>query len=636
MNDNGLIRHAVNIIAVARVATLALAPIQLVAQGPPTVALFDTHCSACHKSAAGASRAPTREAISQRTPEAILAALTTGTMVQQAKDLGDDQKRALAEMLGGRPIGAAASGDASAMPNRCERTPLGNPLEGPRWTGWGANLANTRFQPAAAAGLKADEILNLKLKWAFGFAGGTSAYGQPTVAGKRVYVGADTAFVYSLDAETGCVHWSFQAQAGVRTAISIGVVRQSTPARYALYFGDVKANVYAVDAETGVLLWTKRADAHPLARITGAPALAGGRLYVPVASMEELAGGNPMYECCTFRGSVVAYDASTGRQIWKRYTIDVAPSPTKKTSRGTQLWAPAGAAVWSAPTIDLERGRLYIATGDAYTAPAASTSDAVMALELSTGRVVWTRQLTANDAFVWPCESTSFSETCPPQPGPDFDFGSSPILHTRRGAVDLILVGQKSGAAWALDPDRQGATVWQHKVGKGSWDGGLVWGSATDGTHAYFPNVDAYFGAAEAGGLAALAVATGAQEWFTKPPAVMCGEGADAKPCIQGQSAAVTAIPGVVFSGTTTGVMRAYRTSDGAIIWEYDTAKPFATVNGVEARGGAIDGPGPTVAGGMLFFNSGYSTLGAHVPGNVLLAFGLESGSEERRRSLRR
>jgi polyvinyl alcohol dehydrogenase (cytochrome) len=612
-------------IAAATLVSLVVCPAAARAQGAQTIALFETQCSACHTAAAGAGRAPTREALRQRTPESIFAALTTGTMAEQAKGLSDEQKRALAEMLSGRPVGAAASGDASVMPNRCEAAPLGNPLKGPRWNGWGADLANTRFQPASSAGLNADQVPDLTLKWAFGFPGGSSAYGQPTVAAGRVYVGADTGFVYALDATTGCVHWSFRAQAGVRTAISIGALRATTPPRYALYFGDVKANVYAIDADTGREIWTKRADTHQLARITGAPALAAGRLYVPVASMEELAGGNPVYECCTFRGSVVAYDATSGRQIWKRYTIAQPPAPTKKTSRGTQLWAPAGAAVWSAPTIDAKRGRLYIATGDAYTAPAATTSDAVMALNLADGRVVWSKQLTANDAFVWPCESANFSETCPPQPGPDFDFGNSPILRARpAGAGDLLVIGQKSGAAWGLDPEKQGAIVWQHKVGKGSWDGGLVWGAAADTRHAYFANVDAYFGAAEAGGLAALKLENGERVWFTRPPAMTCGEGAGAKPCVQGQSAAITAIPGVVFSGTTTGVMRAYRTADGSIIWEYATARPFATVNGVTAKGGAIDGPGPTVAGGMVFFNSGYSTLGTREPGNVLLAFGVE------------
>src|SRR6185436_558231 len=213
---------------------------------------------------------------------------------------------------------------------QCTAKPAFNPATGPRWSGWGNDLMNSRMQTAENAGLRSTQIQNLQLKWAFGFPNGSSAYGQPTIAGGRVYVGSDNGFVYALDAATGCVYWSFQSSGGVRTAISLG----RAGARFAAYFGDVKANVYAVDAETGALLWKKSAESHPLARVTGAPALYNGRLYVPVASFEEGSGPNPKYECCTFRGSVVAYDAATGEQVWKTYTIPERPRPTKKNSIG--------------------------------------------------------------------------------------------------------------------------------------------------------------------------------------------------------------------------------------------------------------------------------------------------------------
>ncbi|HXI31852.1 MAG TPA: PQQ-binding-like beta-propeller repeat protein [Vicinamibacterales bacterium] len=545
--------------------------------------------------------------------------MTTGTMAVHARGLNDTQKRDLAVMLAGRPFAAAKSGDADAMPNRCGGdAALGNPLDGPRWNGWGADAENSRSQTAAFAALPADDVPRLAVKWAFGFPNGESAYGQPTVVGGRVYIGSDNGFVYSLDAATGCVHWSFRAQAGVRTAISIGRIADAGAERFAAYFGDLKANVYAVDAATGQQLWTRRADQHALARITGAPALWEGRLYVPVASMEELVGGHPKYPCCTFRGSLVAYNAADGTLAWKRTTIARPLARTRKTSIGTQLWGPAGAAVWSAPTIDARRHLVYIATGDAYTSPAAPESDAVIALDLASGRVAWTRQLTADDAFVWPCERDNFSETCPPTPGRDFDLGSSPILRRTSDGRDLIVVGQKSGAAWALDAGTRGAVAWQHRVGKGSWDGGIMWGGAADDTRAYFPNVDSYYGPDEAGGLAALDLATGEQAWFTRPPPRACG---DSPPCSQPQSAAVTVIPGVVFSGSTNGVMRAYRTDDGRVIWEFDTSRNFTTVNGVDAHGGSLDGPGPTVVNGMLFMTSGYATVGGRKPGNLLLAF---------------
>src|SRR4029077_14007492 len=236
----------------------------------------------------------------------------------------------------------------------------------PAWSGWGVEGAEGRFQAAAAARFVGAPGAQLVMKWAFAFPNGTSAFGQPAVAGGRVFVGSDNGFVYSMDAATGCVYWSFLAQGGVRTAVTIG----KSGSRYAAYFGDVKANVYAVDAETGAQMWVKSAESHPLARVTGAPALFNGRLYVPVASFEEGSGPNPKYECCTFRGSLVAYDAATGEQAWKMYTIPEKPRPTKKNSVGTQLYGPAGAAVWSAPTIDPKRNAIYVATGDAYTSPA--------------------------------------------------------------------------------------------------------------------------------------------------------------------------------------------------------------------------------------------------------------------------
>jgi polyvinyl alcohol dehydrogenase (cytochrome) len=586
------------------------------AQAIQALGVFEQRCGVCHTKPAD-DRTPTRESLRARTPEAILDAITTGSMKVNADGLTDAQKRMIAEYITDRPLGAALAGQASAMLNRCAAKPLGNPLAGPSWNGWGADEGNSRFQPAAAAGLTAASVPKLKLKWAFGFPNGSSAYGQPAIAGGRVFIGSDNGFVYSIDAASGCVYWSFQAQGGVRTAVSVG----KTGARYAVYFGDVKANVYAVDAETGAQVWTKSAESHPLARITGAPVLFNGRLYVPVASFEEGSGPNPKYECCTFRGSVVAYDASSGEQIWKTYTIPEKPRPTKKNSVGTQLWGPAGAAVWSAPTIDAKRGAVYVATGDAYTSPAADTSDAIMAFDLKSGIPLWTHQFTPNDAFLVGCPSgPSTRDNCPDVGGPDFDFGNSPILRIMPNGKSVLVIGQKSGAAWAVDPDKEGALLWQHKVGSGSTLGGVEWGSAADDQNGYFAVADQQLGA-NAGGLSALKLATGEEAWKTPPPPVECAAGRN---CAQPQSAAITVIPGVVFSGTTSGIMRAYAAADGRVLWDYNTAHDYATVNGVKAKGGSLNGPGPVIAGGMLFMNSGYAYLGYGAPGNVLLAFGLD------------
>ena len=241
----------------------------------------------------------------------------------------------------------------------------------------------------------------LKLKWAFGLPLADEAHSQPTIAGGRVFVGSDAGTVYSLDAATGCVYWSFQADGAMRVAVSVAPVKGSGSTKYAAYFGDQRANMYALDAENGKLLWKVKVDEHPVAQITGSPTLYEGRLYVPMASAEERTAGLSMtYPCCTFRGSVTALDAKTGKQIWKTYIIPDPPKPSTKSAQGVQHYAPAGGAVWAAPTVDTQRHALYIGTGDAYTEPAGKNTDAVMALDMDTGKVLWSVQDTEDDAWL--------------------------------------------------------------------------------------------------------------------------------------------------------------------------------------------------------------------------------------------
>lgn len=310
---------------------------------------------------------------------------------------------------------------------------------------------------------------------------------------------------------------------------------------------------------------------------------------------------------------MVAYDARTGKQLWKAYTVPEEARPLKRTSKGAQLWGPAGAGVWSSPAIDLKRRAVYVATGNGYTEPAVDTSDAIVAFDLDTGKRRWTKQLMGSDAYVRNCPgkyrpnvpTANKSETCPDNLGPDMDFGNAPILCNLPDGRTLIVVGQKDGDAWALDPDRQGAIVWNRMVGLGidNGGGGMMWGSAADDALAYFPVTRE----GDKLGLAAIKLYGGEVAWRASPAVA--------------SAAPATVIPGVIFSGSSAGTIYAYSTDTGKALWQFDTAREFDTVNGVAATGGGMNGAGPVVAGGMLFVPSGYSDLGWGARGNVLLAF---------------
>ena len=597
-------------------------------------ALYKERCATCHE--AGVPRAANREALGRLSADAIRQTLTTGSMRSQAADLTAAQVDALTRLLA-RGTPEAATGSAN---NTCPTgVPFLDPFNRPRWNGWGGNIAQHRFQPAAMAQLAATEVPRLKLKWAFGFPGVNRAFAQPTIVEGRLFVGSASSIVYSLSAETGCQYWVFKADAPVRTAISIGPAGASASGRWTAYFGDQVANVYAVDALSGELLWKRRVDDYPGATMTGAPTLAGDALYVGTSSAEEVLGANAKYECCRFRGGVYALDAATGQVRWKSFTIPEEPKPVRKNKAGVQLWGPSGAGVWSSPAVDLQRGVVFVTTGDSYSDPAASTSDAFIAYDLKTGKLLWSRQTTAGDAFTVDCGLPEGLRTnCPEAKGPDVDFGSSPMLLDLPNKRRALVAGQKSGVVHAVDPDRGGEILWQTSVGRGGALGGVQWGTAFDGTRVYVALSDvqpepappgtpgaqpSFLGALRlnpkaGGGMFALNPETGDIVWNTPHPG--CGE----RPgCSPAQSAAVTAIPGVVFSGGLDGHLRAYASDTGRIIWDVDTVQAYKTVNAVPANGGSLDGPGPIVVGGMLFVNSGYAFVGG-MPGNVLLAYSID------------
>lgn len=576
-------------------------------------ALFDASCGTCHNG--GDPRAPSPDALRARSPEAVVDALTSGSMKYQGLALSGEERRAIAESITGRTIRVALSGSTVG---RCRaRPPLGGPGAGPLWNGWGPDVGNTHFQPAAQARLSAEQVPRLHLKWAFGFPDASSAWAQPTIAGGRLYVGSQNGTVYSLDAASGCVVWTFVAQGGVRASISIGGRASAGRATgYTAYFSDQKGFAYAVDAATGRQIWTRRVEEHPLVRLTGSPTLYRDRLYVPTSSYEE-GGKPPGYACCTFRGSLVALDARDGGVIWKSYTIAEEPRLLRVYADGTERRGPSGGAIWSAPTVDVKRGALYVGVGNTYSGAAQPTTDAVLAFDLETGALRWARQMAPSTPDVFGC--TPGDVNCGERAGPDFDFGASPLLATLPNGRALVVAGQKSGVVYALDPDRKGEQVWQYRAGGGSGLGGIQWGIAADRDRVYVPVAEIY--SPTPGGLHAVDLLTGTRIWYAAPETPICGK--PSRACSGAQFSAVTVIPGVVFSPSNDGAVRAYSTKEGRVVWLFDTNREFFTLNGLRAKGGSMNGPAPVVAGGMVYVGSGYGAFGLR-PGNVLLALGVD------------
>ena len=564
--------------------------------------LYHSRCVSCH-TPFNAVRAPWPDTLTTMLQPAILTALETGKMNALGAEMSHEQRVAVANYLGRAP----AQQTAYAKPCAGGSGPISH---SPLWNGWGVDLSNSRFQPAELAGLSKAQISRLQVKWAFGYSGATSAGGPPTVIGDRLFVGGGDARVYSLDKNSGCVYWSFLPMASVRTAITVSDDGSTA------YFGDQQARAYAISTATGALLWKAELDRHPFAMISAAPRLYGGRLYVPVSSAEELGAVNPKYPCCSFRGHVSALDAKTGKVLWTTYTITTPPQPTRTNAAGAGMRGPSGAAVWNSPTIDTKRHVLYIGTGDNYSDPASATSDAVIAMDLKDGKILWVKQLTAEDRFNIGCYSPD-TANCPKDFGGDFDVGAPPILRVLPNGTRLLVVGQKSGVAYGLDPDDKGRIVWQSRVGKGGPLGGVEFGGAATDARVYFPLSDWTPDPKAGGGVVALEIATGKSLWSTAAPQPACV----GKPgCSAAQPAPATAIPGVVFSGSLDGHIRAYDELDGTILWDFDTVRKFPTVNGVESHGGSINYAGPVIARGMLFVTSGNS-VNAGMPGNVLLAF---------------
>lgn len=642
-------RHLALRLAVFAIAGCVLAQRGTGPAGPPSSSQSNSEsmgnmdflntCGVCH---GRIEQAPPIEILQKLSPEKLYETITTGNMKTQAAGLTDAQKIKVVEWVSGRRLGSGESGDPRKMQNACaSNPPVRTVTSAPAWNGWSPDaLTNKRFQPAKAAGLTPASTARLEFKWAFAVPGASSMYGQPTIVDGRVFIGSDSGYLYSLDAETGCVHWGFQAQAGLRSTPMLAPAKPGST-QMAAFFGDIRGNAYSVDASSGELLWKVSVDSHPLTRITAGVKVYNGRVYVPVANLEEPGSTGYDYQCCTSRGIVVVLDAATGKQIWKTYTITEKASP-QKTSKGVDFLGPSGASVWGAVTLDPKRRAVYVSTGNAFSAPDVGRADAVMAMDMDTGKILWVNQVEHGD--VWhtsncgsgsappgfppksagrgptqaargpaPARAGQPARRPPPPPhyycpeeknNPDYDFSAGVMLVDLPDGKSLVVAGQKSGVVWAFDPDKKGELVWKSDISRGQ----ITFGAAADEENGYF--------GLRGGALAAVRLKDGVELWNTyiEPQPGMESH--------RGVSAAVSVTPGVVWVSGLDGTLRAFSTFNGKPLWQYDTTKEVKTVNGIPGRGGSIGSAGATIANGMVYVTSGYIGFQSGQPGNLLFAFG--------------
>ena len=580
----------------------------------PGKVYFEQACGACHNGAV--KKAPHRDMLGLMTPEAIFGTLNTGVMQQEAQNLSQSEKIAVAEYLAGADFGAAQLDVPMCLEGEGFQPDLAAQV-----AHWGMQPTNQRQISARSAGIEPADWGRLKPKWAVKFPGANRVRSQPTMAGGLIFVGSHSGRVYALDAGSGCQVWSFAASGEVRTGIVVASADTAADVSH-VFFGDVLGNVYGLQAHSGELVWRIRADDHPNATITATPALHQGTLFIPVSALEVSLAIDPTYACCTFRGSILAVEAGSGKTLWRTYTIDQVATQQSLNASGTPMMGPSGAVVWNTPSVDAKRGQIYFGTGENMSSPATLTSDALFALDMQTGKVNWTFQATANDAWNVACD-TQTPDSCPVENGPDYDFGGPTILVRSSQHGDLVVAGQKSGFVHAIAPET-GALVWQTQVGRGGIQGGIHFGMAAAGERLFVPISDMADGRSypfpDRPGMLALDLNTGTLLWSTLHEDQCLGRAF----CHPGISQVPTVVGDVVVAGAMDGWVRAYDKVNGDVVWSLDTTKAYTTNTAEEARGGSLGGAaGPVAGAGTVLISSGYGIYN-HMPGNLLLALALD------------
>lgn len=590
------------------------------AEGEAGAKLFDVHCAACH-TGADTQAGPHLAAMRQMSASQIRFAMTRGKMREQSKGLSRNELWTLLGFITGESTASGYQPPATAL---CSKNAADIDLRRVPVPSWGVTPRNSRYQ--ADTTITPANVGTLELAWAFGLPQTTDARSHPVVTGDTVFVLAVSGRVFALDRASGCIRWQFESAAPLRSPITLGI-SQSEPV---LYFADFETNVHAVSARTGQLVWKTRVGLFDASTVTGGSVQHGDTLFVPVSAFGVALAANPQYECCKSHGAVRALDARTGEIRWTTRMADPA-QPTYKNSVGVQQWGPSGVPVWTTPTIDVERQRIYVGTGENTSTPATELSDAIIALDMKTGAIEWVFQATRDDAYNNACGFRR-GPNCPKEDGPDFDFGAAPVLADLPRGGQILVAGQKSGTVHALNPEN-GDVVWQTVLSQGTALGGVHWGISVAGDRVIVPVSDPEWplpNYVPKPGIYALDIADGRVLWAHKAQRGCKVEGewfAPSEPwpaCsfYYGFSAAASTAAGLAFAGSLDGTAYAFDIGNGQVLWEYPTVRSFDSVNGVITHGGAIDNPGMQIADDMLFLQSGYSMF-AQMPGNALLAFKL-------------
>lgn len=589
--------------------------------------LFAENCLICH-----GQPGPwvSIQGMARLTSEEVYRVLWSGLMRELAIGLTDAERKAIASYVGG--LGPdKPSPKSGGICSSSNKRATGSHINTVNWSGWSPGPNNDRH--VRDVKLSSSQVAGLTLKWSFVFpdtAPFTSASTQPTIVDGRLYIGNMNGMVYALDANTGCTYWSFKAKTHIRSTIAVS--------GDTLVFADYETNVYALDAQTGALRWSARADEQPSSRVNGNVSLHNGVVYVPIASNHEFTvSWREETACCSFQGVMVAFDVASGNRIWKTQLIDEPLRELGPNSKGVMRYGPSGVSVFSVPTIDVKRQLLYLTTGNQFTEPKIAEGDAVIALDLNSGEKRWTKSFVP-EAFeqgdIWHggCEAAAvFGGTvenhCPPvnpdREG-DREIGAPAVLKTLENGKDVLLVGTKDGVLYSIDPDREGAVLWQIRLSSYKSEKRFTWGIehgiAVDDKYVYAPiaDISPLEGTANSS-MARVDLETGKLLWQKKAAGDTCNN----KPfgCLNTYMAAPTVAGSVLFIGSADGNLRALDTDNGRVIWTYDTAKEFSGVNGLKGSGGSIMRTSPTIVNGMLYQTSGYGFLAQAMPGNVLLAF---------------